>query len=579
MSKAIGIDLGTTFSVVAYAEKGKVKVIPSREGGSLIPSVVAFAEDGSQLVGKLARAQAVINPWQTISSIKRWMGEDKKIKLNGKIYSPQEISGFILKKVKKEAEEFLGQEVEKAVITVPAYFNDNQRQATIEAALLAGLGVMRIINEPTAASLAYGLHKEGIHYVLVWDLGGGTFDVSILELGQGVFEVKAVNGNTYLGGDDWDQRIMDYLAEEFIKIHKIDVRKDRMALQRLKEASERAKLELSNKLTANIRIPFIIKNKDLETALTREKFEELTIDLVKKMVPPTEQALRDAKLEPQDIHRVVLVGGSTRMPSIQQQAREIFGKEPCKNINPDEVVAIGAAIQAGILSGEIKKVILIDVTPLSLGIETMGGIFAKIIERNAPIPCTRNQIFTTAKDGQTQVDIHILQGERALASDNISLGTLALDNIPQAQRGEPQIEVTFQVDTNGILNISALDLHTENLKSIKLSSPKRLSQGQINKMLEEARIHAEADVRKKEQIQAGIRAESMISSAQTLMEENFETMDKSQMYQIEKAILRVKTALAKMVGKEINSKTQELKELMEVVYDEIQRKSLDTNGA
>lgn len=578
MSKAIGIDLGTTFSVVAYIENGKASVIPSREGGNLVPSVVAFTEDGAQLVGKVARAQAVANPAWTIASIKRCMGSDKKIAVNGKIYTPQEISGLILRKVKKEAEEFLGQEVKKAVITVPAYFNDNQRQATIEAAILSGLEVMRIINEPTAASLAYGLHKEDAHHILVWDLGGGTFDVSILELGQGVFEVKAVSGNTYLGGDDWDQRIMDYLAEEFKKVYKIDVRKDRIGLQRLKEASEKAKKELSLKFVANIRIPFVAQEKDLETSLSRAKFEELSKDLLEKMIAPTKQALKDANLTPPDIDRVVFVGGSTRTPAVQQLARELFGKEPYRDINPDEVVAVGAAIQAGVLAGEMSDVTLVDVTSLSLGIETMAGIFTKIIDRNTSIPVSRSQIFTTAWDDQTQVDIHILQGERALALDNISLGKFALDNIPFARRGEPQIEVAFHIDSNGILQVSALDLHTENQKSIKLSSSKRLSQDQINKMLGEAKIHAEEDEKRKHNIRIGIKAESIIASAQMVRDESLEILDDFQMDEMEKAILKAKTALAQGKSEEIKMETNELRKLIRVIYDEIKSKKTRKNS-
>jgi len=569
MSKAVGIDLGTTFSVVAYIEDGKVKVIPSREGGNLVPSVVAFTDDGAKLVGKVARAQAVANPARTISSVKRYMGSDRKIEANGKIYTPQEISGFILHKVKKEAEAFLGEEVKRAVITVPAYFNDNQRQATMEAALLADLDVMRVLNEPTAASLAYGLNNEDLQHVLVWDLGGGTFDVSILELGQGVFEVKAVNGDTFLGGDDWDQRVVDYLAEKFMRIHKIETRGDRIAIQRLREASEKAKKKLSDKSESNIRIPFFVRGIDLEMTLTRKKFEELTKDLLEKMIDPTKQALRDAKLTHHNIDRVVLVGGSTRMPCIWQLARELFAREPYRDINPDEVVAIGAAIQAGVLVGEIDHVTLVEVTPLSLGIETMGGIFTKIIERNASIPTTHGQIFTTALDNQTQVDIHILQGERALALDNISLGKFTLDDIPFARRGEPQIEVSFHIDSNGILQVSALDLHTENQKSMRIISSKRLSQGQIKKMLEETRVYAEDDIKRKEQIQAAIRAESIIAGAQVVIEENLEVLNKPQMDEIERAILRVKKALAQGKSDEIRSKTEELRKLTEVVYDEI----------
>ncbi|MBC8359542.1 MAG: molecular chaperone DnaK [Candidatus Aminicenantes bacterium] len=572
MSTAIGIDLGTTFSVVAYLENGKARVIPSSEGGNLIPSVVAFIDGGFQLTGKLARAQAAANPIRTIASIKRWMGSDKKIEIEGKTYTPQEISGFILRKVKREAEAYIGEKVEKAVITVPAYFNDNQRQATMDAAIFARLDVMRIINEPTAASLAYGLHEKDLQHILVWDLGGGTFDVSILELGQGVFEVKAVNGDTHLGGDDWDQKIMDYAAEEYVKIHKIDIREDRIALQRLKEASERAKRELSQKPLTNIRIPFIDQGRDLEISLTREKFEELSCDLLEKMVTPSKQALKDANLTAKNIDRVILVGGSTRMPAVQQLARELFDREPYKDINPDEVVAIGAAIQAGVLAGEIKNVTLVDVAPISLGIETMGGIFTRIIERNTSVPTTCGQIFTTAYDNQTQVDIYILQGERALAADNVSLGKFNLDNIPIARRGEPQIEVAFHIDANGILQVSAFDLHTENQKSININSSKRLSRGQINKMLEEAERYAADDEKRKEHIQIGICAEGMIASAQVVMEENLEILDKFQIDEIEKAILKVKAALAQGKSEEMKLEMDELRKIIEIVCSEIRDK-------
>lgn len=558
--------------MAAYIENGKAKVIPSSEGGNLIPSVVAFTESGSQLAGRLAKAQAAANPARTITSIKRWMGSDKKIEMDRKIFTPQEISGLILRKVKKEAEAFLGQDVKKAVITVPAYFNDNQRQATMEAAVLTGLDVMRIINEPTAASLAYGLHKEDAQLILVWDLGGGTFDVSILELGQGVFEAKAVNGDTHLGGDDWDQRITDYLAEEFKKIHKIDLRENKIALQRLKEASEKAKKDLSQKPVTNIKIPIIAQDKELEASLSRVKFEELTKDLLEKMIGPTKQALKDAKLSPQDIDKAVLVGGSTRMPAVQKLVRKLFGKEPYIDIDPDEAVAIGAAIQAGILAGEVSDVTLVDITPLSLGIETAGGISTKIIERNSSIPVSRSQVFTTARDNQPQVDIHILQGERALAKDNISLGKFTLDNIPSARRGEPQIEVAFQIDASGILKVSALDLHTENQKSIRLNSSKRLSQDQINRMLEEAKIYTEEDEKIKEYIQIGIKAEAMMASAQIIIEEGYEISGRFQKDELEKGILKIKTALAQGKGEEIKLETDRLKKLIEVIHDEIKEK-------
>jgi len=567
MSKVIGIDLGTTFSIAAFVNNGRPEIIPNVEGGRLTPSVVAFTEGGGQLIGNLARTQAVANPEHTISSVKRNMGTDKRIEIEGKKYSPQEISSFILRKVKKDAQDYLGEKVKKAVITVPAYFNDNQRQATIEAGALAGLEIMRIINEPTAALLAYGLHKQGVHSVLVWDLGGGTFDVSILELGDGVFEVKAVGGNTHLGGDDWDQRIINYLADRFEELHGVDVRKDSMALQRLKEASEKAKKDLSVQMSVNIKIPFIWQKEDLKLALTREQFEELTRDLVEKIIEPTKQTLSDAKLIPKQIDRVVLVGGSTRMPAVQRLAMELFGKEAHKDINPDEVVALGAAIQANILIGEIRDVVLIDVTPLSLGIETEGGIFAKIIERNTAVPTSKGRIFTTAKDNQGQVDIHVLQGERLLASDNISLGNFELSDIPHGRRGEPQIEVTFHLDVNGILQVRALDLYTDNEKSVQISSSFRLPQEQISKMIKDAQLHAKDDQKRKEEIQVGIQAESMIQAAQMAMEECEGFMDKSTVNKIEKLILGIKSTLYKSDYKNGKTKINDLKKLIEIVYN------------
>jgi len=567
MSKVIGIDLGTTFSIAAFMNNGKPEIIPNVEGGRLTPSVVAFTEGGGQLIGNLARTQAVANPEHTISSIKRSMGTDKKIEIEEKYLSPQEISGLILRKVKEDAEDYLNEKIKKAVITVPAYFNDNQRQATIEAGALAGLEVMRIINEPTAASLAYGLHKQDVHYILVWDLGGGTFDVSILELGGGVFEVKAVGGNTLLGGDDWDQRIMDYLADRFEELHGVDLRKDSIALQRLKEASEKAKKDLSTKTSTNIKIPFIWQEEDLLITLSREQFEELTRDLLEKMIEPTNQTLSDAKLTRAQINRVVLVGGSTRIPAVQRLARELLKKEPFKDINPDEVVALGAAIQANILIGEIKDVVLIDVTPLSLGIETEGGIFAKIIDRNTTIPTSSGQIFTTAKDNQTQVDIHVLQGERLLVSDSIRLGNFELCDIPLGRRGEPQIEVTFHLDVNGILQVKALDLYTDNEKSVQISSSFRLPQEQIGKMIKDAQIHAKDDQRRKEKIQVGIQAESMIQAAKMAMEENDNLMDKSTVNKIERQIIAIKSTLYKSEYEDAREKTDDLKKLIEITYN------------
>ena len=572
MSKVIGIDLGTTFSVAAFMNDGKPRIIPNAEGERLTPSVVAFTERGRQLIGNLARTQAVANPERTIASIKRQMGTDYKIDVSKRKFNPQQISSLILGKIKKDAQDYLGEKVEKTVITVPAYFNDNQRQATMEAGTLTGLEVMRIINEPTAASLAYGLHKENVHYILIWDLGGGTFDVSILELGNGVFEVKAVGGDTYLGGDDWDESLMDYLAQEFEKLHGVDVRKDRMARQRLKEASEKAKRELSTKTFTDIKIPFLWQKEDLQLTLTRKQFEELTRDLLEKMIEPTKQALSDAKLIPAQIDRMVLVGGSTRIPAVQQLASELLGKEPYKDINPDEVVALGAAIQANILIGKIKDVVLLDVTPLSLGIEAEGGIFAKIIERNTTIPTSRGQIFTTAKDNQTQVDIHVLQGQRLLSSDNISLGKFELTDIPFSRRGEAQIEVTFHIDANGILQVKALDLHTDNEKSVQISSSSRLTPEQINKMLEEAQIHAKEDQKRKEEIQIGIRAESIIQAAQVVLEEGAGYIDKSDVNEIEKLILAIKTTLSKEEYKDTRAKIGELRKLVEAVYNAFKRK-------
>lgn len=579
MSKVIGIDLGTTFSVAAFMNNGRPEIIANVEGGRLTPSVVAFTEGGGQLIGNIARTQAVANPEHTISSVKRSMGTDKRIEIEGKYFSPQEISGIILRKVKEDSEDYLGEKVKKAVITVPAYFNNNQRQATMEAGALAGLEVMRIINEPTAASLAYGLHKQDAHYILVWDLGGGTFDVSILELGNGVFEVKAVGGDTHLGGDDWDQRIIDYLADRFEELHGVDVRKDSMALQRLKEASEKAKKNLSTKTFTNIKIPFLWQENDLRLTLSREQFEELTRDLLEKMIEPTKQTLSDAKLTPTQIDRVVLVGGSTRMPAVQRLARELLGKEPYKNINPDEVVALGAAIQANILIGEIKDVVLIDITPLSLGIDTEGGIFAKIIDRNTTIPVSRGQIFTTAKDNQIQVDIHVLQGERLLVSDNISLGKFELCDIPLGRRGEAQIEVTFHIDANGILQIRALDLHTDNEKSIQISSSCRLTKEQINKMVKEAQIHAKEDQKRKEEIQIGIRAESMIQAAQMVLEEDEGLIDKSDVNKIEKLILAIKTALYMGEHKDIRVKIDKLRKLVEFFYNASKQKARMTENS
>ncbi|MDA2936933.1 molecular chaperone DnaK [Acidobacteria bacterium AH-259-A15] len=572
MSKAIGIDLGTTFSVAAYAEGGRVKVIPNAEGDHLTPSVAAFTRDESLLVGKVARAQAVANPERTIASIKRRMGSNKKIVIGRQELAPQEISSFILAKIKRDIEEALGQPLKKVVITVPAYFGDNQRQATIEAGKLAGLEVMRIVSEPTAAALAYGLHLEDIHHILVWDLGGGTFDVSILELGDGVFEVKAVNGNTHLGGDDWDQKIVDYLVEEIKTTTGIDVSDDRKVLQKLKEVGEKAKIELSVSTVAKIRVPIISNGTDFGTTLTRTKFEELGKDLLKKMVEPTKQALADARLKADDIDKIVLVGGSTRMPSVQNLVRELFGKEPYKNINPDEVVAVGAAVQAGVLLGEIKDIALVDVIALSLGIEAQEGIFAKIIERNSAIPMSAGQIFTTAKDNQPQVDVRIFQGERALTVDNGYLGEFTLDNIPPAKRGIPSIEVTFHVDANGVIAVSALDLHTEREKSVTIKSPQRMTGEQIQRSIKEAEKYAAEDDQCKERIYLGIRAGNMIAAAEMVLEKNESLLSRADVEELEASIFTVQEALASGDSEEIELRTKELKELVQLVSDQVKPK-------
>ncbi|MDO8885537.1 molecular chaperone DnaK [Candidatus Oleimmundimicrobium sp.] len=573
MNKVIGIDLGTTNSVVACMENGQAIVIPNAENSRLTPSVTAFTGDGERLVGQLAKNQAVANPERTIASIKRHMGSDYRAKIDGKEYAPQEISSLILQKLKTEAENYLGEKIEKAVITVPAYFNDNQRQATKDAGIIAGLEVIRIINEPTAASLAYGLDIEDVHTILVWDLGGGTFDVSILELGEGVFEVKAVNGNTWLGGDDWDEWTIDYLADEFQREHGIDLRRDKMTFQRLKEAAEKAKIELSIASATDIKLPFIATSPDgplhLETTLSRAQFEELTKDLLQKMIGPTKQALADAHLEPEEIDRVVLVGGSTRMPAVQELVKSLIGKEPYKNINPDEAVAIGAAIQAGILTGEVRKVVLVDVTPLSLGIETQGGIFAKIIERNTTIPTSKGQIFTTACNDQSEVDIHILQGEREIASYNMSLGRFQLTDIPPASRGEPRIEVTFEIDVNGILHVSAKNLHTDNEQRIRITSSSRLSEREIEQMVKEARLYAEEDKKRREETQIRIQAENMIYAAQVCVKEAKDIAGEAQVEEIEKAIQKIKAALANSEDQEIKSRTEELKELIVMLSRQI----------
>ena len=564
--KVLGIDLGTTFSCMAIMEAGTPVVIPNAEGGRTLPSVVAFTKDGERLVGSLARRQAITNPTRTIQSIKRKMGSTEKIKIDDKSYTPQELSAMILQKLKVDAEAYLGEKITKAVVTVPAYFNDAQRQATKDAGKIAGLDVLRIINEPTASALAYGIDKEKDATVLVYDLGGGTFDVSILTLGDGVFEVKATSGNNFLGGDDFDKRVMDYLVEEFRKKEGIDLRTDPIAMQRLRDASENAKIELSQKMKTTINLPYITTGptgpKFLDIDLTRAKLEQLIGDLVESTVQPVRQALADAKMKPEDIHHVLLVGGSTRVPLVQETIKKILHKEPDKGINPDECVALGAAIQGAVLTGEAKDIVLLDVTPLTLGIETLGGIATKLIERNTTIPTRKSQIFSTAADGQTSVEIHVFQGERALAKDNFTLGRFQLSGIPPAPRGIPQIEVTFDIDANGIIHVSAKDLGTGNQQAITIKGDRRLSEDEIKRMVNDSKNFEEEDKKKKEEIELRNLADSAVFNAEKMIKESGDSMEPADREKVQAGIDAVRGALQ-------SDNTDEIKKQMEVLTEAV----------